>query len=90
MYVSPSVYKVSSDPLVNKVYRNNPSQLSLLKCEYKGRNHNLLVRGLSSNKNECKVFVDIMTGENCPLFRLLTWTSLIGEFVYPVLREGMW
>ena len=23
-------------------------------------------------------------GKNCRLFRLLTWTSLIGQFVYPV------
>ena len=30
-----------------------------------------------------------MTGENCRQFWLLTWTSFIGQFVYPVGEEGM-
>ena len=31
--------------------------------------------------NGCRIYVDIMTGEK---FRLLTWTSFIGQFVLPV------
>ena len=30
-----------------------------------------------------------MTEENCRQFRLLTWTSFIGEFVLKVGRKGM-
>ncbi len=32
--------------------------------------------------------MDIMTGEICRQFRLLTWTSFISQFVYPVRGEG--
>ena len=35
-------------------------------------------------------YVDIMTGENCREFKLLKWTSLIGQFAHPVGGEGMW
>ena len=41
MYVSPSVYKVSSDPLVIRytgIIHHNC--LKLLKCEYREHNHN--------------------------------------------------
>ena len=34
--------------------------------------------------------VDIMTGENCRQFNLLTWTLFIGLFVHPVRREVIW
>ena len=34
-------------------------------------------------------YVDIMPGENCRQFRLLTWTSIISQFVHPVGEEGM-
>ena len=30
------------------------------------------------------MYGDIMTGENCRQFRLLTWTSLNGQFIHPV------
>ena len=36
-----------------------------------------------------KIYVDIMTGENCCQFRLLTWISLIGQFVHQMKEEGM-
>ena len=36
-----------------------------------------------------KIYVDIMTGENCSQFRLLTWTSFIGRFFNSVRGEGM-
>ena len=39
--------------------------------------------------NGYRIYVDIMTGENCCQFRLLTWNSFIGQFVYPVGGEGM-
>ena len=29
--------------------------------------------------------MDIMTGEKCRQFMLLTWKSFIGQFVYPVV-----
>ena len=34
------------------------------------------------------IYVDIMTGELSPQFRLLTWTSLIGQFVPSVGGNG--
>ena len=40
-------------------------------------------------KNGYKIYVDIMTGENCRQFRLKTWNLFIGQFVYPVGGEGM-
>ena len=43
---------------------------------------------LTVQDNGYKIYVDIITGENCRQFRLLTWTSLIGQFVYPVWGEG--
>ena len=36
--------------------------------------------------NGFRIYVDIMTGEKL----LLTWTSLICPFLYPVGPEGMW
>ena len=39
--------------------------------------------------NEYRIYVDIMTRENCRQIRLLTWTSFIGQFVHPVGGEGM-
>ena len=36
--------------------------------------------------NGYRIYVDIMTGENCRKFWLLTWTSSIGQFVHPVGR----
>ena len=35
------------------------------------------------------MIVDIMTGEHCHQFRLLTWNSFIGQFVHPVEGEEM-
>ena len=34
-----------------------------------------------------RIYVDIMTGEKCSQFRLLTWISFIGQFVHPVGRK---
>ena len=34
-------------------------------------------------------YVDILTGEICRQFRLLKWTSFIGQFVYPIEGEGI-
>ena len=33
-----------------------------------------------------RIYVDIMTGENCRQFRLLTWTSFIGQLVFHYAR----
>ena len=38
--------------------------------------------------NGYKIYLDIMTGENCRQYRLITG-SLIGQFIYPVGGEGM-
>ena len=51
----------------------------LLKKNLQKRN-----RFLKSNipvSNLCRIYVDITTGENCRPFRLLTWTSFIGQFI---------
>ena len=32
-------------------------------------------------------YMDIMTWENCLQFRLLAWTSFIGQFIHPVGGE---
>ena len=40
-------------------------------------------------RNGYKIYVDIMTGENCPQFMLLAW-SFIGQFINPLVGEGMW
>ena len=37
-----------------------------------------------TNINGCRIYVDITTGKNCRQFTLLTWNSLIGQFV----RQG--
>ena len=39
--------------------------------------------------NGCRINMDIMTGENCRQFSLLTWNSFIGQFVHPVRGKGM-
>ena len=39
--------------------------------------------------NGYRIYVDIISGENCHHFRLLTLTSFIGQFVNPVGGEGM-
>ena len=36
-----------------------------------------------------RIYLDIMTGENCRQFRLLTWTSFIVQFVQLLGGEGM-
>ena len=38
-------------------------------------------------KNLYKIYVDIE--KNCRQYRLLTWTSLIGQFAHPVGGEEM-
>ena len=40
-----------------------------------------------NNINGCRIYVDIMTGQNCRQFRLLTWTSFIGQ---PIGMEEIW
>ena len=35
-------------------------------------------------KHGCKIYVDIMTGENYRQFSLLTRNSFIGQFVHPI------
>ena len=37
--------------------------------------------------NGCRIYMDIMTGEKCRQFTLLTWNSLISQFVHPVGDE---
>ena len=39
--------------------------------------------------NGCRIFMDIMTWENCRQFSLLAWNSFIGQFVDPVGGKGM-
>ena len=34
--------------------------------------------------NGYRIYVDIMTGETCRQFSLLTWTLFIGQFVHQV------
>ena len=36
-----------------------------------------------------KRYMDIMTGDNCRQFRLITWTLFIGQFVHPLGGEGI-
>ena len=43
---------------------------------------------LTVQDNGYRIDVDIITGENCLQFRLLTWTSLIVQFVYPACGGG--
>ena len=35
------------------------------------------------------IYVDFMTGEYCPQFMVLTNTSFVGQFVYPVGGEDI-
>ena len=48
----------------------------------------ILIWTLTHHANGCRINVDIMTGEKSSQFRLLTWTSLIIQFVHPVGWRG--
>ena len=39
--------------------------------------------------NGYRIYVDIMTGENCRQFTLLTFIYLIGQFFHPVGVDGL-
>ena len=39
--------------------------------------------------NGCRIYVDIMTGENCRQFRLQFPLAFLGRVVYLVGREGV-
>ena len=53
------------------------------------RNPDKEPKDLLGYTNGCGKYVDIMTGENCSLIRLLFPVSFIGQFVYPGGGKGM-
>ena len=40
--------------------------------------------GWAGYANGCRIYLDTMTREKLSPFRLLTWTSFVGQFIHPV------